>query len=96
MKNYELNIRDANLKAHVELEEELTTRKNGLFTFTVRVNNGNIVDSNITEYVNIKEKYGIIEAILIEEVTIQLPDTPNTGKRGEANTVRDNNNDSPD
>jgi len=75
MPNYALTIRDHNIKAHLDIEEEIGLRKDGLLTFTIRVNNGNIVDLNVTEYVNVKQKYGIIEALVIEEITIEYLST---------------------
>lgn len=72
MTNYALKIRGHNIKPHLDIEEEVRRRKNGLFTFTLRVSNGNIVDFNVTEYVNPKQKYGIIKAILVEEFTVAL------------------------
>lgn len=72
MTNYALEIRDYNIPAHLDIEKEVSDRKNGLFTFTLRVNNGNIVDFNVTEYVNVKQAYGIIKALVIEELSITL------------------------
>lgn len=69
MTNYALQIRDHNIAAHLDIESEVELRKDGLFTFTLRVNNGNIVDFNVTEYVDVKQKYGIIKALIIEEFT---------------------------
>lgn len=82
MTNYQLQIKDANLKPHLDLEEEITTKKNGILTFTVRVNNGNMVDLNITEYVPIQEKYGIVKMLVIEEVVINVSDE-NRAKQSE-------------
>ena len=45
--NYQLNIRDHNRQAHLDIEEEIKHKKNGLFTFILRVNNGNIVDLSL-------------------------------------------------
>ena len=70
MTNYALKIREHNIPAHLDIEEEVKQRQNGQFTFVLRVNNGNIVDLNITEYVNTKQKYGIVKALVIEEFTL--------------------------
>ena len=70
MTNYQLQIRDSNIPAHLDIEKEVEDKKNGLFTFTIRVDNGSIVDFNVTEYVNVKQKYGVIKALLIEELSI--------------------------
>ena len=85
--NYALQIRDHNIQAHLDIEKEVEARKNGQFTFTIRVNNGNIVDLNITEYVNVRQKYGIIKAILIQEYTVAF----SSGERGASDTIRNNN-----
>lgn len=69
---YALNIREHNIKPHLDIEEEVKLLKNGLFTFTLRVNNGNIVDFNVTEYINVKQQYGIIKQVVIEEYRVTL------------------------
>lgn len=80
MTNYQLKIRGANIPAHLDIEKDIAERRNGLFTFTLRVNNGNIVDYNVTDYVNVRQKYGIIKALVIEEVTIEYPTTLSSGE----------------
>lgn len=91
MTNYALAIRDHNIQAHLDIESDIAERRNGLFTFTLRVNNGNIVDYNTTDYVNVKQKYGIIKALIIEEVRIELPAPLNSGERSASDTLRPNN-----
>lgn len=73
MANYSLEIRDQNVPAHLDIEKEIEQRKNGLFTFTLRVNNGNIVDFNVTDYIIVQEKYGIIKLLEIERIVINVP-----------------------
>lgn len=53
----ELTIRQANIKCHLDIENYLKERKNGLVTFTLRVNSGNIVDFVPTEYVPVSKRY---------------------------------------
>lgn len=53
----ELTIRESNIKCHLDLETYLKERKNGLVTFTLRINAGNIVDFEHFEYVPVKERY---------------------------------------
>ena len=65
---YELDIRDHNVQPHLDIENDIERRKNGLFTFTLRVNNGNIVDYNVFEYANAR-KYLVLKKIVIEEHT---------------------------
>jgi hypothetical protein len=43
-------IRDHNIPAHIEIQEAMRRKKNGLFTMTLRVNSGNIVDTVELEY----------------------------------------------
>lgn len=74
MTNYTLDIREHNVPAHLDIEKEVSQRKSGLLTFTIRVSGGNIVDFNVTEYVNVKQKYGIIKALVIEEYTVTFGD----------------------
>lgn len=73
---YALQIREHNRQAHTDIEEDIQERRNGLFTFTLRVNGGNIVDYNLTEYVNARNKYGGIKKVIVQELTV----TYNRGK----------------
>src|SRR3990167_5484410 len=83
---YNLCIRDHNLKGHLDIEKEVQTRRDGLFTFTIRVNNGNIVDLNVTEYVNAQRKYGIITGYIVEKLVIAYGDS----ERSASDSVRTN------
>jgi len=51
---YNLEMRPANLEAHKDIAVEMLRRRNGLFTFILRVNSKNIVDFVSMEY----ETYG--------------------------------------
>lgn len=42
--HYDLEIRPHNLEAHKDIAVEMLHKQTGLFTFILRVNNGNIVD----------------------------------------------------
>lgn len=53
MKDFE--IREHNKRPHADIEKEITKRKNGQITFTVRVNAGNIVDVAMVEYVLVEK-----------------------------------------
>ena len=83
---YSLEIRKHNTQAHLDIERDIQVKKSGLFTFILRVNNGNIVDYNIMEYVT-AEKYAGLEQIIIEELTLAYH--PKPGSNG--NAVRSNN-----
>ena len=52
-----VDILDHNVQAHVDIEKDIQDRKNGQFTFTLRIHGGKIADYNVTEYVDIKKKY---------------------------------------
>jgi len=64
---YELDIRKHNIPAHLDIERDIKTKKNGLFTFTLRINGGNIVDYSLMEYVDVKRKYLGVEAVIVKQ-----------------------------
>ena len=84
--NYALQIRDHNIQAHLDIENEIQAKKNGLFTCIIRVNNGNIVDSVIMEYADAR-KYLILKKIIIEEFTVPR----NYGVGSQSDPVRSDN-----
>ena len=53
----ELQINEDNVKCHLDIENYLKERKNGLVTFTLRINAEKIVDFVPTEYVPVKSRY---------------------------------------
>jgi len=67
---YELSIRDHNKQAHLDIEKDIKAKGNGLFTFILRVNNGNIVDYNLMEYTSGKTKYLGITKVVIKKSTL--------------------------
>lgn len=67
---YSLDIRKHNQKPHVDIEKEIEVKKNGLFTFILRVNNGNIADCNVMEVVT-ANKYLQLKSVEIQEVIIK-------------------------
>lgn len=66
----ELTIRDYNVPAHMDIEKDIQGKKNGLLTFTLRVNAGNVVDYTVVEYVDARSKYGTVTAVLVQELTV--------------------------
>ena len=67
---YELSIREHNIPAHLDIERDIKLKKNGLFTFTLRINGGNIVDYSLMEYVDVKRKYlGFKKAVIAKSTT---------------------------
>lgn len=81
--NYALEIREHNRQAHIDIENDIAEKKNGLFTFILRVNNGNIVDYAVLEYVNAR-KYLSITKVTIQKSTV----TFNNRERSASDTVR--------
>jgi len=67
---YELSIPDCNLQPHLDIEKDIQARKNGLFNFIIRVNNGRIVDYNLMEYISARQKYFQLERIIWTELTV--------------------------
>ena len=53
----DLTMKESNIPVHLDVEEDIKKKKDGLITFTLRINNGNVVDYNKTEYVDAKTKY---------------------------------------
>ena len=41
---YQLQINQHNIKPHLDIERDIQNKKNGLMTFNLRVNQGNIED----------------------------------------------------
>jgi hypothetical protein len=69
MNQYNLNINPHNIEAHTDIEHDIKKQKDGLFTFILRVDNGNIVDYNVVEYIDIA-KYLVLRQVLISQITI--------------------------
>ena len=54
---YDLNIPEDNIQDHVDIENDINKRKDGLFTFVLRISNGKITDYNLMEVVDAKTRY---------------------------------------
>lgn len=67
--NYELAIKDVNVEAHLDIEKEIAARRNGQMTFTLRVNNGNIADLVVVQYVDARQ-YLRLKSVTLEELTV--------------------------
>lgn len=67
--NYALDIREHNKQAHIDIESDIESKKNGLFTLILRVNNGNIVDYQVMEYADAK-KYLVLKSVEIIQVKL--------------------------
>lgn len=62
---YQLDISKQNIQPHLDIEKEIETTKTGLLTFILRVNNGNVVDFSVVEYVDVVQ-YFVLEQIEVE------------------------------
>lgn len=67
--NYALEIREHNRQPHLDIEKDIEIKKDGLFTFILRVNNGNIVDYQVMEYAEGRD-YLKLKQVVVEEFTI--------------------------
>lgn len=77
-----------NIPAHLDIEKDIQEQQNGNFTFTIRLNNGNIVDYSVVEYVNVPTKYlSRTGALVVQELTI----AHNYRKRDTGSQVWDDN-----
>jgi len=83
---YALEIPQHNVKAHLDIERDIQTKRNGLFTFNLRVNRGDIEDYSRFETVTIDSYQGIAFTV-IEELSI----TFDPGSGSSQNAVRSTN-----
>jgi len=65
--DYALEIPDYNIQPHIDIENQLLYKRNGLLTFTVRISGGRIVDLCLIEYV---EPIRNIKRVIVKEFTI--------------------------
>jgi|PlaIllAssembly_1097288.scaffolds.fasta_scaffold34713_2 hypothetical protein len=84
--DYELSIKDVNVQAHLDIEREIVKRKEGQMTFTLRINDGNIVDLAMVEYVDARS-FLRLKSITLEELTI----THTNNARDQQDALRPNN-----
>lgn len=71
--NYVLSINQHNIKPHLDIEKDIQKVKNGLFTFNLRVNQGNIEDYAQFRTVTITDYKGIIFSAFEEPTTSYRP-----------------------
>jgi len=67
---YELEIPEENCQCHIDIEKDITDRKNGLMTFTLRVHDGRITDYNLMENVDAKTKYFSPQVVVREKQVV--------------------------
>ncbi len=82
---YALSINQHNIKPHLDIERDIQKKRNGLFTFNLRVNQGNIEDYAKYETVTAAKYKGVV----ITSIT-QCTITRNLGNGGTQNAVRTN------
>lgn len=80
---YDLSINQHNIKPHLDIERDIQQKKNGLFTFNLRINQGNIEDYAKYETITAKHYTGVVFTIK-EEYSV----TFNTGVGGKKDAVR--------
>ena len=80
--NYDFTIVQHNIKPHLDIERDIQTKQNGLFTFNLRINQGNIEDYAQFRTVTILE-YRNLEVTKKEPVV-----SHDTGIGSEVNAVR--------
>jgi hypothetical protein len=72
---YDLTINQHNIKPHLDIERDIQTKKEGLLTFNLRVNQGNIED-----YVTYRT-VTVVEYRAVAFTTTGQPSAPrNTGE----------------
>lgn len=74
---YTLNIPQHNIRPHLDIEKDIQEQKNGILTFNLRINQGNIEDYARFETIT-ASKYQGITITFIEECII-TPDPLNRG-----------------
>ena len=67
---YGLTIPEENKQCHVDIEDDINKRKEGLFTFTLRVHDGKITDYNLMENIDAKTKYLSTKQLIESKFTI--------------------------
>jgi len=96
--NYDaVEIRKQNIPVHLDIEKDIQKQKDGLFTFIIKVANGNVADYNVVEYINVS-KYLRLKRIIITELTIkrtveEQPSFPRNSELGDTGNPVGTNND---
>lgn len=86
---YNLDIKEHNEQVHIDIEHDIQKQRKGLFTFILRIDNGNVVDYNVVSYVDARD-FLVLKKITLTQFTIsshptngnqQNPLRTNNGKR---------------
>ena len=62
-------VKSCNSQAHVDIEKDIQEQKDGLFTFILRINNGNITDYSVVKNSDAR-KYFRLTKVTIQELDI--------------------------
>ena len=60
---YKLEIDQHNIKPHLDIENDIQKKRNGLFTFNLRINQGQIVDYSKYETITASLYAGFINIV---------------------------------
>ena len=60
---YNLEIKPQNKQFHYDLDMDILAKKNGLFSFVIKINDGNIIDYIVLDY-------GSVSFVVREETVI--------------------------
>lgn len=80
---YDLSINQHNIKPHLDIERDIQEQKEGLYTFSIKVNQGNIEDY-AKIYTVTRTEYRSVTFTTIQEP----PAARDPGASGEENAVR--------
>jgi hypothetical protein len=69
MKYDAFEIPEKNIPAHLDIEKDIQSQKDGLFTFVLKIADGKISDYNVVIYTDAR-KYLKLKKVVIEELTI--------------------------
>jgi len=80
---YNLNINQHNIKPHLDIERDIQNKKNGLFTFDLRINQGNIEHYATRRIITSAEYTSVTIATFEESVT-----THHLGEGSQGSAIR--------
>lgn len=90
-------LEEKNVTVHLDVEEYIRKKGNGQVTFTLRMNNGSVVDFNRTDYVDTKAKYFGVGGVAEFQLSVKraIKEQPavshNFGNGSSRDAVRDDN-----
>ena len=96
-KMIKVTLNESNAPVHLDVEEYIRKKGSGQVTFTIRMNNGSVVDFNRTDYVDTKAKYFGLGPVAefqfsIKRAAEKEPAVPHYNGNGDPrNAIRDDN-----